>query len=927
MKMRLISLLSAVVMLLTLAVGCAGNGTATPGGNGMPTNENKAQLVVAVSPILYFDDGQAVVAYNDVKNAMKADFEGATLAAIHQSTAWNWMYRVPNNWKKRAIYELDNWQNGTGYEAKSAFSYSFNEAGTTSLASYRTETTELTPYTPTDNLPAQGLLLSVSGSEEEALTYTVQRDGTLNLSAGVITAVQAVAGVNTGFLAEDGTARSASVRILVNDVQLYSGTLCNSTAAADGKAVTSLSYGQLEDLAVEAGDTLLIAVKLNATANTDADQSAPEYEPGHWETVGTEVKVPITGDNSSGSSDTVVEEKDALSILHDYLCRFTVLRHNDLDEDMNKAVVAFRSNLEFILDTEVLLHNEDHVEDTYEIVIGQMKERPDSLKVYKDLLGYRANNANDFIVRRIGTKVYIAASNVQSLQSALDHFLKTFCSSEDGAIPADYNYAYQSPVISATVADVNIGNYVIRTEKYPSTIVALAAKELQTWVKENCGYLLPITPMTDDGKHYEYEIQMGPLNGSVKVERAYDTRFTNATINTVGRFKVDPNGYLTGVDMGYYKAALVGKTLSIVGGSPYAISAAMAVVCNTIAADKAIPKGFAVEGTYRTGNYALAGGYDLKWQEDFSYDTNRPNAEISKEVGEYWSISRDTTKGPTVLGYDAAGTIFDEQRRPGVYGDNWWIWSDATTGNGYLIEVTKKEEYGYDAVRLISQNKWAFRYGVWETRLVIGSRNGACSAVWALGGAPDQTTVYNEIDVYENFGRDVVIGNYHTWQPDSMGGVISHGERGDMSNAPVYPAKGEHFYDTFHSIGIEWTPTRIDFYWDDQLFTYMDVTNFPSGQAPTTIKFANGVGTGYYCDGNDPIDWMDAAYTAATGKTVEDFFEVQTVDYSYILQTSNEGKSRVQQSTFKFARSHPGNDYYNGYLSHSSNFVNVQQPK
>jgi len=925
MKTRIVSIISAVALLLTLGVGCAVTSTSDPTGG---QSTVAPQLVVAVNPIFIYDDGETVIAYNDVKNATQTDYEGATVSSLHTDTAWSWMYKIPDNWKKRSVYTMERWNNGAGAKAKGVYAYAFNETGTTALASYHSHLNELTPYSTADVMPEYGLLLSAAAGEEEALTYTVQRTGNLHIAAGSVSAVKAVAGVNTGFLAEDGTSRQASVRLLINNVQVWSGTLCNSTAGADGKAVTSLSYEQIPNLPVKQGDTILLAVKLDATANTADDQSAPPVnEEDNWEIVGTEVKVPITDkNNSSGQGDT--QDNGALSILHEYLFRFTIIRDVNMDAEMNKAVVDFRSNLEFILDTEVYLRNEKHAEDPYELVIGPVASRPESIKVHKELLDYRPNNANDYIIRRVGNKVYVAASNVRSLNGALDHFIKEFCSSEDGKVPKDYYYAYQAPVTAANVAGVNVGNYVIRVEKYPSTIVALAAQQLQTWVKENCGYLLPIRPMTDDGKHYEYEMRVGPMNGSVKVELAYDARLTADTTTTVGQYKVDPNGFLTGVDAGYYTASLSGKTLTVQGGSPYAVSAAMAKLCADMAKQKGLPSGYAFTGTYRSGQYALSGGYDLKWQEDFSYDTQRPATEISREVGEYWSISRDTTSGPTQLGKDAAGNvIWDEQRRPGVYGENWWIYNDPTTGNGYLLEVTKKEEYGYDAVRLISQNKWAFRYGVWETRLVIGSRNGACSAVWALGGAPDQTTVYNEIDVYENFGRDMVKGAYHTWQPASMGGVISHVERGDMKSVELTPAKGEHFYDTFHSIAIEWTPTRIDYYWDGQLFNYMDVTNRASGQAPTTIKFANGVGTTWYCDGNDPVDWMNAAYTAATGKTVEDFFELQTVDYSYILQTSNEGKSKTQQSTFKYARSHPSNSYYNGYLSKDAGFINAQKPQ
>jgi len=928
MKTRVIALISAIIMLLTLAVGC-GESTTDPAGGKDKANANNAQLVVAMNPILVYDDnGGAIIGYNDVKNALKDDFTGASLTALHKNTNWQWMYKVDDAWKKRAIYTMDNWTNGSGAEAKSAYAYTFNNEGTTSLSTYAAQTTELTPYGAGDTVSDYGLLLSVSGKEEEGIAYTVQKDGILNMAAGSVTAVQSVAGVNTGFLAEDGTPRSASVRILLNKKQVWSGTLCNSTASATGTAVTSLDYAQISDMAVTAGDVIIIAVRLDAAANSAEDQTAPEYnDEDNWEIVGTEVKVPITGDKNNGGGASVDAEKEALPILDGYDSRFVILRASNATKDMIELASRFRENMEFILDTEVLLRNEQHNESVYEIVLGAVDSRPESKKLLKQLQDYRSNNANDYAIKRIGTKVYIVATTNRGMTAAIEYFLGKFYTSEDSTIPKDYSYTYQAESTPVTIAGNNIGNYVIRLEKYPSTIVQKAAEELQTWVLNNCGYLLPIENLKDDLKHSPYEIQVGPMKGSVKVHREYDTRFTNLTESSVGKFKVEANGYLTGVDASFYKSAVSGKHLVINGGSAYAVSAAVMKVCADFKATQAIKPGYVATGTYQAGAFGLAGGYDLTWLEDFSYNTNRPAADINKEVREYWTISGDTTPGPTALGVDPSGNaIWDNQKRPGVYGQNWWIHTDATTGNGYLLEITKKEAYGYDAGRLISQNKWSWRYGLWETRIVVGTRNGACSAVWGSTAAPDNATIRNEIDVYENFGQDMIVANYHTWAPDNLGGHINHNAINQMEHAKLYPADGEHFWDTFHSITVEWTANHMDFYWDGDWFDGIDLTTIPSGQSSNTIKFANGVGTQGYAHGKDPHDWMNAEYTARTGKTVDDFFEVQTIDFSYILQTSNEGKSKKEQSYMKYARTHPSSAYYNGYLSKEDGFASVQLP-
>jgi len=915
MKYRLVSIASAVVMLLALVVGCTDSGAANPTGQEQATRT--PQLVVAMSPILVYDDGDTIIPYNDIKNASKTDYQQATLTSLTGTTPYNWMFKGEAGWKKREAYTLDTWIGGAGARAKGLYAYAYNNEGTTSLGTYSTKQTALTAYDAEADLPQNGLLLSVTGSQEEALTYTVQKDGVLNLVGGSYVAVKSVAGAETGFLAEDGTARSASFRILVNDVQVYSGTLCNSTASPDGKAVTTLSHGQLSDISVKAGSTVLFAVKLNATANKAEDQSAPAYnDDDNWTTVNKDVLVPITDNANSGAT----QSNKALSIFDGFDSRFVVMRDSRMDSETLMMVSAFRGDLEFILDTEVLLRNERHDESLYEIVIGRQESRPESLKIYNELINHRVNNANDFIVRRVGTKVYIAATNTQSMQAALNHFLETFCKSADGAVPANYNYVNRPKMLAPTIGGNSIGQYVIRTEKYATTMVWKAAEELQTWVRANSGYLLPLEPMTDNGKHYSHEIQVGPLNGSVKLYRAYDTRFTSATTNTVGQFRVDDHGFMDEKPAGYYKMTMSGNHLVINGGSTYAVNAAIPVLLDHIKANK-VGKGYTQEGTYQPGAYTLTDGYGMAWQEDFSYTGT--DAEIDKEVREYYAISSDTTNGPTPLGTTPSGeAIWDEQRRPGIYGENWWIWHDPT-GNGYLLEITKKESYGYDAGRLISGGRWAFRYGIWETRLVMGTRNGACSAVWASSGPPDRPVVRNEHDLYENFGQDIVSPCYHTWAPDNLGGHVN-----ELPGHPglTKPAEGEHFWDTFHSIACEWTPDYVEYYLDGKQLAKVDLTDKISGQSSTTIKFANGVGTGTYSRNYNPFDWMDAEYIAKTGKTVEDFFEVQTIDYSYIFQTSNEGKNVLQKSYIKYDSKHPSSEYYTGYLSQTQDFTSVQLP-
>ena len=214
MNKRIIALLLTLVLIISAFAGCG------------PVNnkqERKPQLVVAMNPILSYENGDNIIAFNDIKNAMNTDQNTASLTALADDTDLVWVYKQGENWKKRGIYGLDKWRNGGYISADKLQAYTFSNDGTISLMPYTTQVAKLNTYqgeTPT----AAGILISVSGNEEEALGYQITESGTIGIPAGKITAIESVGGVKTGFLAEDGTERSAVIKFIVNSrrvLQLY----------------------------------------------------------------------------------------------------------------------------------------------------------------------------------------------------------------------------------------------------------------------------------------------------------------------------------------------------------------------------------------------------------------------------------------------------------------------------------------------------------------------------------------------------------------------------------------------------------------------------------------------------------------------------------------------------------------------------------
>ncbi len=888
MKKRIIALISALIMLVTFFTACGNTG-----GN-KPVTKNEPQLVVALNPIVVYDGATPVGAYNDINRAMGADSKDSSLAAIGES-AWSWGYDSGERWVERAVYGFGRWQNGVGTKAKGVYAYSFSQTGTTSLGVYDTQSNELTPYGE-EQLPQAGMLLSAVVGAEEGLVYTATQEGTLSVPAGTITAIEQVAGVKTGFLAEDGTPRSASVRILFNGDQVWSGTLCNSTAAEDGVAVTQLEYPQIDNLPASEGSALLFTLELDAAANSADDVTWPTVnEEDNWQVVKKTTLVPDYGDEEV--SDVTTDDGSIMTITK-FQFTFTLVR----EAQYAQKVTEYAETIMKRTSAEVFTGREGKETD-YEIVIGVHKDRPESKKIYNEIIGARADNAGDYIIRLVGTKIYIVGANDDALTAGMQYFLDTFIKDDKGKIPAKYNYYHKPAHVTYTLAGQNIASYTIRTEYYPSLVVQRAAEALKKMVLDDCGYVMTIKPLNKAGSDLgTKDICIGPMNGSVTVERVYDTRFDST--NWQQFHSLPEDGMLAGDD-GAWRIKFSGKNLLVEGGEAYSVSVGTMALIADIRKQKTLSTSYTKSGTYtsyydykqkagyETVDFAMADGFGLTYSEDFDYEGTDEATE--KVVRSRWNWDQQPLNPEDNDGDQEQYCVF-----PDAYGTNWWVAAD-TAGNGYLFQVARKRtaategtDLGFEGQRMTAEGKWGFRYGLWETRMIIGSRNGASGSVWAVTDPPyDRVGPYCEIDVYENYGREafvpcthhnqdkVYLGNYHF-------------------QAPFYqeacwevPREGEHYYDTFHHIAVDWSYDHINFYFDGECVSRMPMTDYEHFKYYRTgmvMKLWHGVMTKFYCNMNEKGEHgkLPSYVPSYFMDDVDKFFEIQLIDYTRLHQLSNE---------------------------------------
>jgi beta-glucanase (GH16 family) len=147
---------------------------------------------------------------------------------------------------------------------------------------------------------------------------------------------------------------------------------------------------------------------------------------------------------------------------------------------------------------------------------------------------------------------------------------------------------------------------------------------------------------------------------------------------------------------------------------------------------------------------------------------------------------------------------------------------NVTVSNGTIKIIARKESYSgssYTSARLITRDKFVFKYGRVEARAKLPAGIGTWPAIWMLGfnigtvGWP----ACGEIDIMEHVGSQLnkIYGTVH--YPGFSGGNAVGGTT-IISNATT----------EFHIYAMEWSETAIRFFVDGTLyFTFANNTSIP----------------------------------------------------------------------------------------------------
>ncbi|WP_299439030.1 carbohydrate-binding protein [uncultured Aquimarina sp.] len=141
--------------------------------------------------------------------------------------------------------------------------------------------------------------------------------------------------------------------------------------------------------------------------------------------------------------------------------------------------------------------------------------------------------------------------------------------------------------------------------------------------------------------------------------------------------------------------------------------------------------------------------------------------------------------------------------------EQWYQPENTTVQNGNLIITTKNESAGgkqFTSSKLITSGKFNSKYGRYEASIKLPSAGGIWPAFWMLpenGNWP----FTGEIDIMESQHKN----------PESIGGTVHYSNGGWQYNGREFNA-GLDLSAGFHEYAVEWEPTEIRWYVDDQLY-------------------------------------------------------------------------------------------------------------
>lgn len=188
-----------------------------------------------------------------------------------------------------------------------------------------------------------------------------------------------------------------------------------------------------------------------------------------------------------------------------------------------------------------------------------------------------------------------------------------------------------------------------------------------------------------------------------------------------------------------------------------------------------------------------------------------------------WADEFDTNGAPDTSKWNVVTGDGTAQGIPGWGNNELQVYTadskNVNVQDGVLIITADQEGSGYSSARINTKGKYQQQYGRFEARIKLPAGKGLWPAFWLLGDDNNgalQWPQVGEIDIMEYLGDE----------PTKIFGTIhGPGYSGGESISKEYELLQNRFDTGFHVFGIEWSPNRINFYVDGDLYESLTPEN------------------------------------------------------------------------------------------------------
>lgn len=221
-------------------------------------------------------------------------------------------------------------------------------------------------------------------------------------------------------------------------------------------------------------------------------------------------------------------------------------------------------------------------------------------------------------------------------------------------------------------------------------------------------------------------------------------------------------------------------------------------------------------------------GYKLVWSDEFNYkglpDTTKWNYAhgfIANQEDQYYTDSLKNARvedGTLIIETHKETIVNKDYQNPDILSKSWLKYAaERKTGN-------------YTSARLTTRNLASWKYGRIEVRAKLPKGVGMWPAIWMLGNNRDEVgwPESGEIDIMEHvgFNSDSIFGTVHTK-------TYNHTKKTEQGKSIFI----DQPYDNFHEYALEWTPEKLDFILNGQVYNTFKNENKTTAEWPFDQEF------------------------------------------------------------------------------------------